>query len=660
MPTKSLLKRGLSLVTATILTGTLMSGMAFAENTAYEQPVLAPHVKSIIEVDGYQFIDLNGNGELDIYEDWRQDADTRANDLVAQMTVREKIAQMQHPTYLPRADGEIPSYLEKWCNAEGIGMLLIRELNSVEAAATSMNIIQEYAEGSRLGVPVLVSMDSVHGLSYVTGATVTPHNLALAATRNEELVTKLSEVARDEHIAIGVRMTLSPEADIASEPRWGRVMETFGEDPDLVTQMVTAQVVAFQNGSEGLNIGSIVACMKHFPGAGPQMDGKDTSPIISSEETMEIHLKPYYAALEAGVASIMPYYSVPLALDMENSAIGSKATLQDLLRDEMGFEGIIQTDWGMIWAIQEALGTMTGEEVSDEEAILIGVTQSRVDGIGGESIRLIDYMEEYTNDGKIDEDILTAAATRIVKVKFEMGVFENPYCDVEYAVSFVGNEESQALNLQAARESMTLLKNDGTLPLDPNATQTILVCGPRAGDMDSLVGGWSSAQEGLTIAAAVEAYAGENTTIIYEADNLERIAELATEADVIIVSVGEPSYQHDPPWGYDTLEITSSQQEILETAKASGKPIVTMVTGGRPYILTWCDENTNAILEGYYPGSQGGIAIAETLYGINNPTGKTPIQFPRDMESVNNQEGDVSFDLENPLYDYGWGLSYEE
>lgn len=657
---KNLWKRGLSLATATLLTGTLMSGMALAENTTYQQPVLAPHVKSTIEVDGYQFIDLNSNGKLDVYEDWRQDADTRANDLVAQMTVREKIAQMQHPTYLPRADGQIPSYLEKWCNTEGIGMLLIRELNSVEAAANSMNIIQEYAEGSRLGVPVLVSMDSVHGLSYVTGATVTPHNLALAATRNEELVTKLAEVARDEHLAIGVRMTLSPEADIASEPRWGRVMETFGEDPDLVTQMVTAQVVAFQNGSDGLNTGSIVACMKHFPGAGPQMDGKDTSPIISSEETMEIHLKPYYAALEVGVASIMPYYSVPLALDMENSAIGSKATLQDLLRDEMGFEGIIQTDWGMIWAIQEALGTMTGEEVSDEEAILIGVTQSRVDGIGGESIRLIDYMEEFTKDGKIDEAILTAAATRIVKVKFEMGVFENPYCDVEYAVSFVGNEENQALNLQAARESMTLLKNDGILPLDPNATQTILVCGPRAGDMDSIVGGWSSAQEGLTIAAAVEAYAGENTTVVYEADNLERIAELAKDADVIIVSVGEPSYQHDPPWGYNTLEITSSQQEILETAKASGKPIVTMVTGGRPYILTWCDENTNAILEAYYPGTQGGIAIAETLYGINKPTGKTPIQFPRDMESVNSQEGDVSFDLENPLYDYGWGLSYAE
>lgn len=659
MLTKNIWKRGISLLGAAAMTASMLTGISFAEGETYTQPTLNPHSKSVLEVDGYQFIDLNGNGELDVYEDWRQDAETRAADLVSQMTVREKIAQMQHPTYLPRADGKIAPYLKNYCSEYGIGMLLIRELNSVEAAATTMNTIQEYAEESRLGVPVLVSMDSVHGLSYVSGATVTPHNLALAATRDEALVTKLAEIARDEHLAVGVRMTLSPEADIASEPRWGRVMETFGEDPDLVTQMVTAQVVAFQNGRDGLNTGSIVACMKHFPGAGPQMEGKDTSPIISSEETLQIHLKPYYAALEVNVASIMPYYSVPLALDMENSAIGSKATLQDLLRDEMGFTGIIQTDWGMIWAIQEALGTMTGEEVSDEEAILIGVTQSRVDGIGGESIRLIDLMEEYTQEGKIDEAILTAAATRIVKVKFEMGMFENPYCDVDYAVSFVGNEENQKVNLQAAREAMTLLKNDGALPLNPDAKQTILVCGPRAFDTDSLVGGWSSAQDGLTIADAVAAYASENTTVLTEKEDVEVIKELAQQADVIIVSIGEPSYQHDPVWGYDTLEIVQSQQEILEAAVASGKTVITVVTGGRPYILTWCDENTNAILEAYYPGAKGGIAIAETLFGMNNPTGKTPMQFPRDMESVNAQEGDVSFDLENPLYDYGFGLSYE-
>ena len=660
MLTKNHFRRGLAVLVALVMALSLTGVAAFAEETSYEQPVLNPRVKTIIEADGYQFIDLNSNGTLDVYEDWRLDADTRATDLVSQMTVREKIAQMQHPTYLPRSDGKIAPYLQKYCTDYGIGMLLIRELNSVQTAAETMNVVQEYAEASRLGVPVLVSMDSVHGLSYVSGATVTGHNLALAATRDEELVVKLAEIAREEHIAIGVRMTLSPESDIASEPRWGRVMETFGEDPDLVTSMVRAQIVAFQNGTEGLNKDGIVACIKHFPGAGPQMEGKDTSPIVADEETLQIHLQPYYAAIEVNVGSVMPYYSVPLALDMENSAIGSKAALQDLLREQMGFEGIIQTDWGMIWAIQEALGTMTGEEISDEEAIIIGVTQSRVDGIGGESIRLIDQMEEMTDEGKIDEEILSAAAHRIVKAKFELGVFENPYCDVEYAVSFVGNEEHTAVNLEAARKAMTLLKNDGALPLTANAGQKILVCGPRAGDMDSLVGGWSSQQEGLTIAAAIEQYAGENDTVTYISDDVTAIAEAAKDADVVIVSVGEPSYQHDPPWGYDTLEITASQQEILDAVKANTQgQIITVVTGGRPYILTWCDENTNAILEAYYPGQQGGIAIAETIFGENNPTGKTPMQFPRDMASVNDQAGDVSFDLENPLYDYGWGLSYE-
>ena len=664
MLTKKIFRRVLALFGALALACGMIS-FAAAEETP-EQPVLNPRVKSVIEADGLMFIDLNGSGALDPYEDWRLDPETRAEDLVGQMTVAEKIAQMQHPTYLPRDDGKIAPYLEKYCTDYGIGMLLIRELNSVQTAAETMNVLQEYAEASRLGVPVLVSMDSVHGLSYVTGATVTGHNLGLAATRDKELVTRLAEMARAEHIAIGVRMTLSPESDIASEPRWGRVMETFGEDPDLVTEMVTAQIVAFQNGTEGIGRDSIVACIKHFPGAGPQMDGKDTSPIVADEETLQIHLKPYYAAIEVNVGSVMPYYSVPLALDMENSAIGSKAALQELLRDQMGFTGIIQTDWGMIWAIQEGLGTMTGQEVSDEEAIIIGITESRVDGIGGESIRLIDQMEELVNEGKIDEEIVTAAAKRIVKVKFELGVFENPYCDAEYAVSFVGNEEHTALNLEAARKSMTLLKNDGILPLAQDAGKNILVVGPRAGDMDSLVGGWSSKQEGLTIADAVKEYAGAGSTVTYIAgstpEEVEEIKETAKNADIIIVSVGEPSYQHDPPWGYATLEITQVQQDVANAVKeaAPETPVITVVTGGRPYILTWFDENTNAILEAYYPGQQGGIAIGETLFGLNNPTGKTPIQFPRDMKSVNDQSGDVSFDLEDPLYDYGWGLSYGE
>lgn len=634
---------------------TLMLGAvpAAAAEEAKAIPVIAK-VKTVITVDGLQFKDLNGSGALDPYEDWRISPEERAADLLSQMTVREKVSQMQHPTFVPKADGKIPGYLEKWSRDENVGFLLVRELPDVKNAAQTMNQIQEWCESSRLGIPVVVSMDSVHGCSYVTGATVTPHNLGLAATRDVELVRKLADVARQEHIAIGARMTLSPEADIATEPRWGRVMETFGEDADLVTQMIVAQVEGFQAGLDGLNADSIIACIKHFPGAGPQMEGVDMAPIVSTEESLETHLKPYYAAIEANVASVMPYYSIPMALDTV-AALGSKVTLQDLLREKMGFEGIIQTDWGMIWGIQQS-ASLFGDEISEEEAIVIGVAQGKVDGIGGESIRLIDTMVDLIDQGRIPVEGIDESCMRILKAKFELGVFENPYVDVDDAVCYVGNEENQALSLRAAQESMTLVKNDGILPL--KAEGQILVAGLRAGDMDSLTGGWSSAQPGKTMAQAIADQAGDKATVVYEEDDIGRIVELAKESDVAIVAVGEPSYMHTGPWGPETLELTDSQQEMLEAIKATGTPIVTVAVMGRPYIMTWCDENASAILCAYYPGSQGGVAIAQTLFGANNPQGKLPFQMPRSMEQVKAQSSDLALDIEDPLYDYGFGLSY--
>ena len=404
MLTKKLWRRGLSLAAAVALTGSLAVGSAFAQEERYQQPTLNPHVKSIMEVDGYQFIDLNSNGELDVYEDWRQDADTRAADLVSQMTVREKISQMQHPTFLPRADGEIPSYLQEWCNEEGIGMLLIRELNSVEAAANTMNIIQEYAEGSRLGVPVLVSMDSVHGLSYVSGSTVTPHNLALAATRDEELVTKLAEIAREEHLAVGVRMTLSPDADLITDPRWGRNQECYSEDTDVVQSLIVAAVQALQGGSE-LTEDSVIATVKHFPGSGGQTDGVDGTPLTIQEDSIDLHLAGFRAAIEAGVAAVMPYgYSTVPYLGgdaVENSADQSAAVMTDLLRGELGYTGLIQTDWGLNF---------------------VGATNAGADILGGAGVRSTRQLVEG-----VDEERLTDACRRILIAKFQLGIFENPY-----------------------------------------------------------------------------------------------------------------------------------------------------------------------------------------------------------------------------------------
>ena len=607
MLTKKLWRRGLSLAAAVALTGSLAVGPAFAQEERYQQPTLNPHVKSILEVDGYQVIDLNSNGELDVYEDWRQDADTRAADLVSQMTVREKISQMQHPTFLPRADGEIPSYLQEWCNEEGIGMLLIRELNSVEAAANTMNIIQEYAEGSRLGVPVLVSMDSVHGLSYVSGSTVTPHNLALAATRDEELVTKLAEIAREEHLAVGVRMTLSPEADLITDPRWGRNQECYSEDTDVVQSLIVAAVQALQGGSE-LTEDSAIATVKHFPGSGGQTDGVDGTPLTIQEDSSDLHLAGFRAAIEAGVA-VMPYgYSTVPYLGgdaVENSADQSAAVMTDLLRGELGYTGLIQTDWGLNF---------------------VGATNAGADILGGAGVRSTRQLVE--------------------------GV------DEENAAQVLGSEEHRAVAKEAAARSFTLLKYENASPL---AGQKLVVAGTLAEDVRALNSGWTAKDPmelaGTTILEAFQNKAGsENVTYIPDASQVP--ADLSGTTAVVVI--GEASGTHEPAWGTDTLEVPQEQVDLVKALKDAGANVVEVVLMNRAYMKTDMVDMADSVLLAYRPGvTCGAEAIADALFGETAITGKTPFQIPRTMEQVLNQREDLPKDIQDPLFEYGFGIEVE-
>ena len=635
MLTKKLWRRGLSLAAAVALTGSLAVGPAFAQEERYQQPTLNPHVKSIMEVDGYQFIDLNSNGELDVYEDWRQDADTRAADLVSQMTVREKISQMQHPTFLPRADGEIPSYLQEWCNEEGIGMLLIRELNSVEAAANTMNIIQEYAEGSRLGVPVLVSMDSVHGLSYVSGSTVTPHNLALAATRDEELVTKLAEIAREEHLAVGVRMALSPDADLITDPRWGRNQECYSEDTDVVQSLIVAAVQALQGGSE-LTEDSVIATVKHFPGSGGQTDGVDGTPLTIQEDSIDLHLAGFRAAIEAGVAAVMPYgYSTVPYLGgdaVENSADQSAAVMTDLLRGELGYTGLIQTDWGLNF---------------------VGATNAGADILGGAGVRSTRQLVEG-----VDEERLTDACRRILIAKFQLGIFENPYVDEENAAQVLGSEEHRAVAKEAAARSFTLLKYENASPL---AGQKLVVAGTLAEDVRALNSGWTAKDPmelaGTTILEAFQNKAGsENVTYIPDASQVP--ADLSGTTAVVVI--GEASGTHEPARGTDTLEFPQEQVELVKALKDAGANVVEVVLMNRAYVMTDMVDMADSVLLAYRPGvTCGAEAIADALFGETAITGKTPFQIPRTMEQVLNQREDLPKDIQDPLFEYGFGIEVE-
>ena len=588
-----------------------------------------------MEVDGYQFIDLNSNGELDVYEDWRQDADTRAADLVSQMTVREKISQMQHPTFLPRADGEIPSYLQEWCNEEGIGMLLIRELNSVEAAANTMNTIQEYAEGSRLGVPVLVSMDSVHGLSYVSGSTVTPHNLALAATRDEELVTKLAEIAREEHLAVGVRMALSPDADLITDPRWGRNQECYSEDTNVVQSLIVAAVQALQGGSE-LTEDSAIATVKHFPGSGGQTDGVDGTPLTIQEDSIDLHLAGFRAAIEAGVAAVMPYgYSTVPYLGgdaVENSADQSAAVMTDLLRGELGYTGLIQTDWGLNF---------------------VGATNAGADILGGAGVRSTRQLVEG-----VDEERLTDACRRILIAKFQLGIFENPYVDEQNAAQVLGSEEHRAVAKEAAARSFTLLKYENASPL---AGQKLVVAGTLAEDVRALNSGWTAKDPvelaGTTILEAFQNKAGsENVTYIPDASQVP--TDLSGTTAVVVI--GEASGTHEPAWGTDTLEFPQEQVDLVKALKDAGANVVEVVLMNRAYVMTDMVDMADSVLLAYRPGvTCGAEAIAEALFGETAITGKTPFQIPRTMEQVLNQREDLPKDIQDPLFEYGFGIEVE-
>ncbi len=619
---------------------------------AVVQVEIAARSKPLVVVDDLTFRDLNENGAVDPYEDWRNKTEIRVLDLLGQMTLREKVAQMQHPTFIPTPDGTPPPFLENWMMEKSIGFILVRDLPSGRAAAESTNQLQEWSEASRLGIPVVVSMDSVHGLSYVNGGIVYPHILGLTAAGDIELIQALAEASREEHLAVGIRMTLSPNADLATEPRWGRVMECAGEDADAAAEMVTAIVTAYQNGTS-LNNESVMCCIKHFPGAGPELEGVDMAPIVSSEEMLEYHLKPFAAAINAGVASIMPYYSIPLALDTI-AALGSKATLTDLLRNELGFNGIVNTDWGMVWGIQQSAGFFGGA-ISTEEALVMGF-EAGVDVSGGSSMRELDLTIQLVEDGTLSVDVIDAAVTRILTAKFDLGIFEDPYVDPNIAAAIVGSAEHQALSLKAAEETMTLLKNDGVLPL--NSDTRILVAGARAADIDSLAGGWSSRQSGLTIVEALQERVADGS-VLFEANDPARAAELAADCDVAIVAVGEPAYMHNPPWGADTLELTSVQTDLLEAIDATGTPIIVVVLLARPYILTWCEENAAAILVAYLPGTQGATAISNVLFGDVEPSGHLPVQLPRTMQQVREQESDRPFDIADPLYEYGSGIGWD-
>ena len=582
----------------------------------------------ILEVEGLKFKDLNKNGELDVYEDWRQPVEARVADLLSQMSATDKAAQMLHMTLV--------TLKESWFTDLGVGFVLAYTYLSAgaEDAALKANEVQSLSEASAFGIPVIFSMDSVIGASWVQGATIIPDQITLAATGNVELVRQLNDMQRVEMLALGVRMSLSPVADIATDPRWGRAQECFGEDVEIATAMTVAAIEGLQKGNT-LTSESIMTCVKHFPGSGPQTAGVDVTPLVFADDSYQMHLSIFKAAIAAGAASIMPYgYSTVPYLGgdaVENYAHESSVVMTDLLRGELGYEGIIQTDWGL----------------NHTAAALAGA-----DALGGAGQRESKKLTQNLTDEQFDERV-----GRLLTAKFQLGLFENPYVDVAYAVEVVGNPEHVALAKQAAREAMTLVKYENAQPL---AGQQLIVAGSLAADTACLSSGWKIAEyEGKNILEAITEKAGaENVT--YIGDDASLVTASYPAGTTAIVVVGEASGTHEPAWGTSTLEFPAVQTDMVKALKDAGVTVVTVVIMNRAYVMTPIAENSDVVLLAYRPGCTAGAdAVAEALFGEAPITGKTPFQIPATMDQVMLQREDLAKDIVDPLYEFGFGIEVE-
>ena len=467
------------------------------------------------------------------------------------------------------------------------------------------------------------------------GASLLPDQLTLAATGDVELVRELTDMQREEMLALGVRMSLSPVADLATDPRWGRVQECFGEDVELATQMVVAAIEGLQGGSE-LTPTSVMACVKHFPGSGAQTAGVDGSPLVFDDETFATHLSIFEAAIEAGAASIMPYgYSTVPYLGgdaVENFAHESSVVMTDLLRGELGYTGIIQTDWGLNF---------------------VGAANAGADILGGAGVRSTRQLVEG-----VDEERLTDACRRILVAKFQLGIFENPYVDEEAAAAVLGSEEHRAIARDAAARSLTLIKYENAAAL---ADQNIVVAGALAQDVRALNSGWTAKDpieiEGTTLLEAFQNKAGaENVT--YVADATQVPEDLSGTTAIVVI--GEESGTHEPSWGTETLEFPQEQVDLVKALKDAGANVVEVVLMNRAYVMTEMVDLADSVLLAYRPGvTCGAEAVVNALYGETPITGKTPFQIPRTMEQVLSQREDLPKDIEDPLFEYGFGIEVD-
>ncbi|KAF2329569.1 glycoside hydrolase family 3 N-terminal domain-containing protein [Flavobacterium ginsenosidimutans] len=604
----------------------------------------------------------------------QQTIDQKVNDLLKKMTIEEKIGQLNQYTGDNQATGPITINPNK--QAEIKAGLIGSMLNVIGTKYTRG--YQELAMQSRLKIPLLFGQDVIHGYK-----TTFPLPLAEAASWDLEAIELAARVAATEASASGIHWTFAPMVDIGRDPRWGRVMEGAGEDTYLGSKIAYARVKGFQGNKLG-DLNSVLACVKHFAAYGAGVGGRDYNSVDMSERMLlETYLPPFKAALDAGAATFMNSFN-----DINGIPATGNAHLQrDILKGKWNFQGFVVSDWGSI-------GEMVAHGYSKDlkEAAYSAITAGS--DMDMESNAYRKNLAELVKEGRVSIDLVDDAVRRILRKKFELGLFDDPYrySDEKRAEKALNNPEHRKAALEVAQKSIVLLKNENqTLPIS-KSVKTIAFIGPMVKEYKENMGFWSvelpevdynkwivSQWDGL------QNKVGKNTKLLYakgceiEGTNKDGFAEAvatAKQADVVILSIGERRDMSGEAKSRSDLHLPGVQEDLVKAIQATGKPVVVLINAGRPLVFNWTADNVPAILYTWWLGTEAGNAIANVLFGDYNPSGKLPMTFPREVGQIpiyynhfstgrpakdENATNYVSayIDLKNsPKFPFGYGLSY--
>ena len=614
--------------------------------------------------------------------------------LLKKMTLEEKVGQMTQleiGLVTSGSDQNIaidPAKVEKAIAQYKVGSILNvnGQALSVDKWHDIIGALQDAAQRTRLKIPVIYGIDSIHGANYVRDATLFPQEIGMAASWNPALVERAQEITAMETRAAAIPWSFSPVLDIGRQPLWPRFWETFGEDPYLASVLGTA----FVRGLEGTDVSNdknVASSLKHYMGYSYPLSGRDRTPAWIPENYLrEYFLPTFAAAVKAGARTVM-VNSAEI-----NGVPGhiNRHILTDILKDELGFDGFVVSDWQDIQKLVTQWKVAADEKEATRMAIMAGIDMSMVPS----SYSFSDNLVALVKEGKVPMSRIDDAIRRILRVKYQLGLFENPMPSPSVKSNFGKPEYAQA-SLQAARETMTLLKNDGNiLPLAKN--KKVLVTGPTADSLISLNNGWTWVWQGsepslfptnkMTIQQAIEEKVGKKNfefrqgtrivrppnspsngtpTDMDEEVNVKDAVNEAKDADVVVLCLGEGSYT-ETPGNITDLTLPETQLRFAEQIIATGKPVVVVLVEGRPRLISRIADRIPAILMAYNPSSEGGQAIADVLFGDYNPSGRLPFTYPRtpnnyltyDHKLFETQETSFGNSATSPQFEFGTGLSY--